>query len=204
MAKKGTPSFHLGFLPVIIGVLAIASGCIPVTGTYYRPSANKGKIDSYSHCGPPDTLILSRKEVTILITSYFLSTQLPAPDGNSIHVAYRVPELRTVTFQPAGLKITTQAGNNISMQAKIKAVIAPGRGENVLASKNNVHLYGNAHMMGKHHYSEYTTIIEFIGAVPKRFDLIFPAMEIADKKFAALHIRFAKEKTTWLAGVQCP
>lgn len=179
------------------------AGCMPVTGQYYKPTAGQGHTASYSHCGPSDTLVLERNEVTIRVTSYFLTAKLPAPEGNSIGVEFRVPESRVVTFRPDGFAVVAAAGTQI-VHIAVQAVLAPGKGSAVPAANGDVSLHGDAHRLDGQHYSEYTARITFAGSIPQQFELTVPAMNISGETFPDLPVRFAREHATWVAGIQCP
>jgi hypothetical protein len=189
-------------------LLFLAGGCVPVSGTYYKPSSTVGKPVHYEGgCGPKTRMKISRDGATIWATYSPLERSNNQQWPSTVGISFYVHKNKKLTFNVNRVAVLGPTDKILSYAPELEFFTNGGPGVGIVSHKVNLGatarvLSGNEHLL-KAGYSSYYIFMRLKKNSPKVFYLKIPKMHANDKFYPTTTIKFTRTHGHWLAGEAC-
>lgn len=190
-------------LSLAISILFFISGCVPVSGTYYRPSASTGKaVRVEGGCGPVSRIRITRSDVVFWIEYEPLEEHPGQAWPVGVGVRFDIPQNKTISLNVNNIAVRDKNGNVLSSPPSLYFFSNGGRGRGISLQADQTTLFGDAHLL-KWGYSRYQVFLKLRTNSPEFFFVMVPSMNIGNKHYPKTTVKFTKTRGHWLAGEAC-
>ena len=193
--------FFAAVLSLVMSIAFFISGCVPVSGTYYRPSASMGKsVRVEGGCGPVSRIRITLSDVVIWIEYEPLEERPGQAWPIGVGVRFDIPQNKAISLNVKEIAVQDKNGNVLSSSPSLYFFSNEGRGISLQADQTM--LFGDAHLL-KWGYSRYQVFLKIRANSPEFFYVMLPPMNIGNKHYPEMTVKFTKTRGHWLAGEAC-
>lgn len=173
------------------------SGCVPMMGHYYEPSASNGSVSReacHGKVGALSDIYITRGTRKILIASDYSSATSVA-----ITVQFSLTHDDHAEIRWSDLKLLDAGGNRIPFTIPVKS------GYNIPATKETIASLDDEEIadMDGNRFEFYELTMTITGDIPDNFTLVVPSMVVNSVDYPSSNVGFKKAFGLWIFPINC-